>query len=177
MKCIVKNCNTEKIFCRKMCSMHYVRWQRYKDVNATKLIKGDHSKRFWTKVKKTNNCWNWTGSTWGKGYGKFTIDDKSIAAHRFAYKDIIGEIPKDLQLDHLCMNKLCVNPKHLEPVTNSENQYRAFNKRGIWPIQARKTKKITCVVCNKEVNAIMFERRKYCSNACRCKAQRTRKNI
>lgn len=177
MKCIVKDCNTNKIFCRKMCSKHYVRWQRYKDVNATKLIKGNHSKRFWIKVDKTKDCWNWIGSTWGKGYGKYTVNDKSIAAHRFAYQDIKGDIPKGLQLDHLCMNKLCVNPDHLEPVTNSENQYRAFKKRGAWPIQTRKSKKVICQVCNKHFESIMYERSKYCSNACRCKAQRTRNTL
>ena len=73
----------------------------------------------------TNTCWNWLGELSGSGYGRITIDSKKISAHRYFYETIIGEIPKGLELDHLCSNKKCVNPLHLEPVTRSENMKRA----------------------------------------------------
>lgn len=128
-------------------------------------------------VIKTDSCWIWTGATRGKGYGMMSLGSKnSISAHRFSYELFVGSIPEGMQIDHLCMNKLCVNPKHLEPVDNKENQRRAAESRGgYYPIELRKPQPITCLVCGKTVNAIMHERRKYCSNACKCKAKRIAK--
>lgn len=83
--------------------------------------------RFWSKVNKTESCWNWSHSTSGKsGYGKFFKDGKMKYAHRVAYELIKGLIPHNLFLDHLCRNRLCVNPNHLEIVTNQENCKRGL---------------------------------------------------
>ncbi|WP_217269810.1 HNH endonuclease signature motif containing protein [Neobacillus endophyticus] len=82
--------------------------------------------RFWKKVKKTDSCWNWTGIKRSDGYGAFVIENKWFRPHRFAYELIKGEIPPGLVLDHLCRNPLCVNPDHLEPVTNRENVRRGL---------------------------------------------------
>jgi len=54
---------------------------------------------------------------------------KGTIAHKFAYQAIIGPIPPGRELDHLCDNKLCVNPSHLEPVTHQENVIRGFMRR------------------------------------------------
>ena len=172
MKCKASDCNNN-VLCRELCNKHYLRWQRYKDLDYVSHIKNNDEKRFWSKVNKTTGCWIWTASTWGKGYGKFTIgSDKSVAAHRYAYMSVKGAIPGDKQLDHLCMNVKCVNPDHLEPVSNAENQYRAYEKRGAWPIETREPKNVICQYCNNEFSAIMYERAKYCSNSCKSKRAR-----
>ena len=82
--------------------------------------------RFWPKVRMTHTCWIWTGAT-AMGYGRINAGGrhgKSLQAHRVAYEFMVGPIPAGLQLDHLCRNKRCVNPLHLEAVTQRENLLR-----------------------------------------------------
>lgn len=73
-----------------------------------------------------NGCWQWLGATVGqKGYGNIRPrPGRAMMAHRLFYIFHKGAIPKGLVLDHLCRNRLCVNPAHLEPVTNKENILR-----------------------------------------------------
>lgn len=97
--------------------------------------------RFMSKVKKDEKgCWNWTGTVKPGGYGVFSIKknnvQKTYNAHRWAYTYFIGEIPEGLTIDHLCRNRRCVNPKHLEPVTIRENLMRG---RGYSGVNNRKT--------------------------------------
>jgi hypothetical protein len=78
-----------------------------------------------------SGCWLWSGSLRG-GYGRARIDGVSVQAHRFVYRLTVdpnfvtrpGGAHTGLQLDHLCRNKSCVNPAHLEPVTHAENMRR-----------------------------------------------------
>ncbi len=79
--------------------------------------------RFWEKVELTSTCWNWTAST-TKGYGQFCVDRTPRAAHRIAWEQLRGPIPDGLTLDHLCRNRRCVNPAHLEPVSMRINLLR-----------------------------------------------------
>jgi len=80
--------------------------------------------QFYTPEPNTG-CWLWTGKL-DNGYGRFWFQGKSVKAFRWAYEHILGQaIPSDLQLDHLCRQRACVNPLHGEPVTCRENLIRA----------------------------------------------------
>lgn len=87
------------------------------------------SDRFWRKVHKTDKCWEWTGALNSYGYGTVTrtIEGKrrQLMAHRVAHEIAVGPIPAGLTIDHLCRNKRCVRPDHLEPVTARDNILRA----------------------------------------------------
>lgn len=81
--------------------------------------------RFWLKVERGtgDQCWNWLGAKNSYGYGNFWTGTVYTAAHRFSYELEHGSRPDDV-LDHLCRNRGCVNPAHLESVTNRENILR-----------------------------------------------------
>jgi hypothetical protein len=83
--------------------------------------------RFWAKVDKLGNCWMWRGYRSKQGYGRVTVAQKNIYAHRFAYQLLVGSIPDGLVVDHLCLNPGCVNPGHMELVSNSVNVLRGFS--------------------------------------------------
>jgi hypothetical protein len=81
--------------------------------------------RFWAKVQKTDGCWLWVGSRMGSGYGQFGYAAGDLRmAHRMAYEFVKGTIPDGLDIDHLCRNRSCVKPDHLEAVTHRENMVR-----------------------------------------------------
>ncbi len=90
-----------------------------------------------------DGCWRWTGGTFGTGYGQIGIGSRTdnsarqVSVHRVVYEHYFGKIPDNLTIDHLCRNKLCVNPHHLEVVTLKENVLRGEGS----PAQnARKTR-------------------------------------
>lgn len=83
------------------------------------------SDRITTRIAADDKgCWNWTGKL-VRGYGWLS----GTYAHRASYELFVGPIPDGLQIDHLCVNRRCVNPRHLEPVTGAENMRRVAERR------------------------------------------------
>lgn len=98
--------------------------------------------RFWAKVWRDEDtgCWLWLASKYPSGYGQVGWSHngvkKVVGAHRVAYESLVGSIPEGLHIDHLCRNRACVNPSHMEVVSPGENVLR-----GVGPsaANARKT--------------------------------------
>jgi hypothetical protein len=86
-------------------------------------------RRFWDRTKKVKDCLLWTGSLNSNGYGQFTIFGKNNRAHRLSYMERNGPIDIDMVIDHTCVNASCVNPDHLEMVTEAENEHRKIERR------------------------------------------------
>ncbi len=97
---------------------------------------GTEQRRLWSKIDKNGPipehrpdlgaCWVWTAAT-TNGYGYLQIGGRQgrrVQAYKLAYEWLVGPVPAGLQLDHLCRNRRCVNPSHLEPVTQLENLLR-----------------------------------------------------
>jgi hypothetical protein len=89
------------------------------------------AQRFWEKVDRRgpDDCWEWQAGRDSSGYGSFfteEVDGKriTVGAHRWAYQHVVGPIPEGLHIDHLCRNRKCVNPCHMEAVTNKVNALR-----------------------------------------------------
>lgn len=81
--------------------------------------------RFESRVVKTDGCWFWTGGTDRQGYGQFAVFATNVKAYRFAYELYVEMVPKGRELHHICENRICVKPSHLEIVTRDENMARA----------------------------------------------------
>lgn len=82
--------------------------------------------RFWAKVDRTSGCWLWTASRDLNGYGQFWNGERVVPAHRWAYENFVEAVPVELVLDHLCRNRACVRPEHLDPVPQSANAARGL---------------------------------------------------
>lgn len=136
--CAAARCNN-KIFARIWCRRHYERWRagrplhspfrkvRYPEERTTVPI----ADRFWAKADISGGpdaCWPWTGMRYsarsqrGLYYGAFMVANKKHYAHRIAYELRTGRSLGNTLIDHACHNTLCVNPTHLRPVTNKQNQ-------------------------------------------------------
>lgn len=98
--------------------------------------------RFESRIRKTKDCWEWTGGRAGNHYGAIGIGGKTLSAHRVSYFLAYGDIPEGRDVDHKCRNRGCVNPDHLRAVTRKQNleNYNAGKRstsgvRGVtwWP--------------------------------------------
>jgi hypothetical protein len=91
---------------------------------------GDFEDRFWSKVNADGVCWEWTAARNNTGYGTFNVGGKktrTVTAHRYAYETLVGLVPEEYDLDHLCRNRACVNPDHMEPVSHKVNVLRGVS--------------------------------------------------
>ena len=117
--CSIDGCDRD-LHARARCLRHYVR-----DLRSGLLVADQRTpyQRFWDSVCVTDSCWLWVGFL-RDGYGSMLLDGKRSGVHRISYQWLVGPIPDGLQLDHLCRVRNCVNPEHLEPVTQRVNILR-----------------------------------------------------
>ena len=85
---------------------------------------------FFDAVDTDGDCWEWQLYVHPAGYGMLTRRGKRHYAHRYVWEMMVGPIPEGYDIDHLCRNKACVNPDHLEPVTRKENLRRGVTRQG-----------------------------------------------
>lgn len=90
---------------------------------------------FMQRIRYESDCWVWTRAL-DNGYGRFCIESRTLWAHRVSYEHHVGPIPKGLFIDHLCRNRACQNPAHMEVVSNVENTLRGV---GITALNSKKT--------------------------------------
>jgi hypothetical protein len=139
--CSVSECSDIEV-CRGLCNKHYTRWRHHGDPTHEEPTADE---RFWAQVRQTAGCWEWTGRMDKNGYGVFWWDAHQGSAHVYSYEQAFGSVPLGLVLDHLCHthdltchagsqcpHRRCVNPWHLEAVTNSENVKRGRGSPEGW---------------------------------------------
>lgn len=130
---------------RGWCNKHYLRAKRLGDplAGGHEQIRGDDLARLLSRVDRDGPlptwapflgpCWIWTGHVNENGYGRIGYKRKVTGTHRLAYELLVGPIPEGMEPDHLCRERACCNPAHLEPVTHDENMRRAAHAWGDLP--------------------------------------------
>lgn len=116
--CAVSTCEKDS-YLRGWCNAHYIRNQRHgHPLGAAKPRTPEEL--FWDKVDTTGECWLWTASVNRGGYAEFHTPGYRLA-HRFSYALENGPIPLGVEIDHVCFNRICVNPSHLRSATHKQN--------------------------------------------------------
>jgi hypothetical protein len=139
--CSIETCENVHL-ARGWCRKHYAKWDRHGDPLWQFASVADPVGFFWSKVNKNGpmpergsiadlrglgRCWQWTGLLNDEGYGHIYLPGfGDVRSHRFAYMQLIGDIPDPLVPDHLCRNRACANVGHLEIVTVAENNLRGL---------------------------------------------------
>lgn len=112
---------------RGYCAVHAAQARRGEALRPIKVRVHPLSpiQRFERKYEiRASGCWDWLDPLHKNGYGKFFADGAAHYAHRWSYEHFVGPIPDGLVIDHLCRNRACVNPEHMEPVTQQTNVRR-----------------------------------------------------
>lgn len=144
--CLIEGCDRIATGSRGWCKRHYTRWQRHGDplVLVADRSLAPPKERFLEKVNfdgplpgedtlaaGLGRCHLWTAGTYD-GYGRFWMNGRTINAHVAAYIIFVGDAPPHLVADHLCRRRECVNPSHVEWVTNEENVKRGDGITAKW---------------------------------------------
>lgn len=88
--------------------------------------RGGVAKRILARTVVKGDCWEWTGGVVNTGYGLTSVSGRRWLTHRLAHELWIGPIPESFEVDHLCRNRVCLNPDHLEAVSKAVNMRRAW---------------------------------------------------
>lgn len=151
--CTIDGCDRAANY-QQLCTAHHAQ-QRTPEQRAR--VERTATMRFWTKVRKTAECWEWTGAIGGGGYGRFMRPEGAvIMAHRYSFELHGGMLEEELDIDHICGNRLCVNPAHLRKVTRKQNLenmtvLRSDNKSGYRGVSKRRGRWTARVSHNKKV--------------------------
>ena len=149
LKCQVEDCFNIHA-CKGLCNAHYQRKHKGLTLGKVAQSQGEYLKKYNNAndiisknidCENLDGCWDWNGCIQKSGHGtvRTTIYGKSqrYYAHRISYENFIGSLDDELVIDHLCENKKCVNPFHLEQVTSGENVKRYHSNRRLDPYIAR----------------------------------------
>lgn len=141
--CSIDGC-TDPAHARGWCERHYAYWKRNRKDPAL-LRRGKAiplAERAWRYIRRdaVTGCWDWAGTHDRLGYARVGVTgSRSVPAHRALYELLVEPIPDGLVLDHRCRNRGCVNPSHLDVVTQQENVQRGWaagrtqgRSRGRW---------------------------------------------
>lgn len=130
-QCLVEDCTLSANrpgSARGYCSKHLYHVQQHGQPNMGRRLPHSATVEDRFDIKYTVNpitgCWEWGAGLTNIGYSQFSDGNTNVTGHSYAYRRYVGGVPKGLTLDHLCELKTCVNPQHLEPVTQSENNLR-----------------------------------------------------
>jgi hypothetical protein len=138
--CSVDGCDDD-VRSRGWCNKHYQRWKTKGDPLSVKLDRDKTlEERFWEKVNKhgpisdyrpnLGPCWVWTGAK-VEGYGVIQLNGRPVKAHILSFTWAKGPIEEGRERDHLCRNRACVRPDHLEAVSHWTNVARGISPHGL----------------------------------------------
>lgn len=129
-------------YSKDLCMAHYQQQRRGRELRPLRRVRqpwATPAEAFFSVVEQAGDCWEWQGPRSPEGYGRFSTSGTIVLAHRWAYEHLRSEIPEALVIDHLCRNRACVNPWHMEPVTNLVNVARGM------AYSARNARKTHCI--------------------------------